>query len=309
VALCAQAASAAEADVTVRCPELPGEDTAQVEARVRANLLSAGLSPASVELSCDVTSVQTQVIGSGHQVTLGADRAASSLKEALLACADNALSVWSAQAAVAPPTPLPPVAVTPPAAEPVPAPASGPSAPPTPAPSRLPDARPAVRSGSASTWLWAGPRAESWTSGSGLGPQLGLQQQLDSAFVAIHGGYLLSLPPSSRFSAHDLQFGVQIGWQPPPLFGLRGALGIGSSRFGASPAPGVSAQNGTNSTLPWLSLELSRPVEFGALALLPAAGLRAFTRSRSIVIDGEPVLALPALALEASLSLALKVGG
>lgn len=310
VALGAPAAFAAEAEVTVRCPELSAEDSAQVEARVRANLLSAGLSPASVELSCDVDSAQTQVTGNGQQVTLRTDRNASSVKEALLASADNALAAWSAQAFPGPPS-QPPAAPEPtPAAEPAPAPAivglDSLASPPT----RTPDARPAVPSRSASTWLFAGPRAELWSKGSGLGAQLGLEQNLNSAFLAIHAGYLVSLPASPQFSAHELQFGAQIGWQAQALFGLRGAFGIGLSQFGASPAAGLSVQNGsTSSTLPCLSLELSRPFEFGALAVLPAAGLRAFTGGRAVQIDGQEVLALPALAPGASLTLALKVGG
>lgn len=305
VALGAQAAAAGEAvaetNVTVSCPELSAEERAQVEARVRANLLSAGLAPATVDLSCEATAAQTQVTGNGHQVTRRTERGASSIKEALLTSADSALSTWSEEAAE-PSTPAMPA----PALEP----ASSPTAPtPTPTPNRIPDERPTPRAISQSTWLWAGARGELWSNGSGLGGQLGVEQKRNSGFVAVHAGYLLSLPPSTRFSAHDLQFGAQIGWQPQGLLGLRGALGVGLSLFAASPAPGVRAQSDTSSTLPCLSVELSRPFEFGAVALLPALGLRAFTRSRAVLIDGERMLALPALAPEASLSLALKVGG
>ena len=158
--------------------------------------------------------------------------------------------------------------------------------------------------------MFAGPRAELWSSGWGLGAQLGLEQKLSSVFVAVHGGYLVSLPSSTQFSAQDAQFGAQVGWQPQALLGLRGSLGVDLSLFSASPAAGVSVQEGsTRSTLAGLSVELSRPVEFGALALLPAAGLRAFTQSRAVVVDRQTVLALPALALQASLSLGLKIGG
>jgi hypothetical protein len=308
----AHEAAASEADVTVSCPELSAEDRAQVEARVRASLLSASRSPASVELSCDVAAAQSQVTGNGHQVTLRTDRSASAVKEVLLASAENAILAWSAELASGPEDSTLPPPAPPPAAEPVaaPQPASVPAVAPTPEPNRVPDTQPTAHSRPASTWLFAGPRVELWSGGSGLGGQLGLQQKFGSAFVAGHGGYLLNLPPSSQFSAHELQFGAQIGWQPQSLFGLRGALGVGVSVFGATPAAGVSAQGGsTSSTLLCLSVELSRPVEFGALALLPAAGLRGFTRSRSVLVDGEQVLALPALTLEASLNLALKVGG
>ena len=310
LALGAHEAAAAEADVTVSCPELSAEDRAQLEARVRASLLSAGVSPASVELSCEAAAAQSQVTGNGHQVTLRTDRSASAVKEVLLASVEIAIAAWSAEGPSRPESStLPPPA---PAAEPVaaPQPASVPTVAPTPVPNRVPDRQPTALSRPASTWLFAGPRVELWSGGSGLGGQLGLQHKFGSAFVAGHEGYLLNLPSSSQFSAHELQFGAQIGWQPQTLFGLRGALGVGVSVFSATPAAGVSAQGGsTSSTLLCLSVELSRPVEFGALALLPAAGLRGFTRSRSVLVDGERELALPALALEASLSLALKVGG
>ena len=228
--LSARVATATEAQVTVSCSELSAEDTAQVEARVRASLLSAGLTPATVELSCELDGAQTQVTGNGHQVLQRSDRADSSVKEALLASADNALAAWGAPPSSAAP-PVPPTSATPSGVVPV----LSPVTPPEPAPARIPDAGPGVvRSSPASTWLSAGLRAELWSSGSGLGPQLGLQQKLGAAFFAFHAGYLLSLPSSTQFSAHDLQFGAHIGWQPQPLFGLRGALGVGLSIFGAS---------------------------------------------------------------------------
>jgi len=309
----AQAAAAAEPDVTVKCVELSSEDAAQVEARVRASLLGASLVPMSVDLRCEERWAQAQVTGNGHQVMLRTDRGASSVKDALLSSADSALSEWSALSTEPPaasplPSPATAPAVEPPAnppARPPVAPASMPIA-----TERIPDARPVGRPLPASTWLAAGLRAESWSSGSALGGQLGLQQKLDSAFLAVHAGYLVSVPRSAQFSAHELQVGAQIGWQPQPLGGLRAALGVGLSQFGADPASGISVQNGsTSSILPCLSAQLSRPVEFGAFALLPAVGLRAFTRSRSVLIDGQRVLALPALALEASLSFAVRVGG
>ncbi|MEI9940463.1 MAG: hypothetical protein WDO69_24885 [Pseudomonadota bacterium] len=285
----APAASAAEAEVTVRCPELSAEDTAEVEARIRASLLSAGLEPSTVELGCEVDSAQTQVTGNGHQVTVRTDRNVSSVKEALLVSAESALSAWSAQtsppAATRGTPPAGPAPVPSPArdAQPAPVPVAVPVAP----PAYVPDARPTVRSSAASTSLAAGPRAELWRSSGALGPVFGLHQKFASIFVAIQAGYLLSLDGSSQFSAHELQFGAQVGWQPRALSGLRAALGVGLSVLSATPAMGVSAQSGsTSSTLPCLSVELSRPFELGAFALLPAAGARAFSRARSVLVDG-----------------------
>jgi hypothetical protein len=306
-----RSASAHDANVGVHCIELSAEDTAEVEARVRASLLGTGAEPATVELSCERDAAQTEVSGSGRQLVRRRERGAISAKEALLASAEAALSAWSAEisAAESPRTAAPAVMGVP-AAEPAqPAVAATVTRAPKP-PSAPPSARPSTPALRTSTWLSAGPRAELWRDAWALGPQVGVEQRLNAGFLGISGGYLLNLPRSTRFSAHDLHFGAQIGWQPSSLFGFRGALGIGLSLFGVSPDAGVSAPSGTtNSTLASLNAELSRPVEFGALALVPTAGFRLFLHTRSVFIDDQEVLALPPLVLGASVSLALKVGG
>jgi hypothetical protein len=311
VALSARAASAKEAEFTLKCGELSLEDAAQVEARVRADLLSARLTPLAVDLSCEADSAQTQVTGSGHQVTLRTDCDAGSVKEALLASAEGALSAWGARVhpaeaiPLAPPSPTiaPPVskAMVPEAlrAAPVGALATA---------NRLPDARPTLRSSAGSTWISAGTRAELWHNGGALGGQLGLQRKWASMFVAVRAAYLVNVPGPTDFSAHELQLGAEIGLEPQGLLGLRGALGVGSSTFDVTPAAGVSTQNSTSSTLACLSFELSRPVAFGRFALVPALGGRAFSRARRVSVDGQELLALPAVALEASLSFSLKAG-
>jgi hypothetical protein len=308
VALGARAASAEEAEFTLNCAELSVEDAAQLEAQVRADLLSAGLTPLAVDLSCEADSAQTEVTGSGQQVTVRTDRDATSVKEALLASAESALSAWGARVD---PTPAPLTAPIVTAAAPkAPVPEAPRSAPVVPRaiPDRLPDARPTLRS-AISTWMSAGFRGEPWHSGGALGGQLGVQCQWPSAFATIRAAYLFGLPGATQFSAHELQFAAEIGFQPQGWLGLRGALGVGSSTFAVSPAADVSTQNGsTSSTLPFLGFELSRPFTFGRLALVPALGGRAFSRARRVSVDGQEVLAVPALAFAASLSLALKVG-
>jgi len=74
VALGARAASASEADVAVDCVELSAGDAAQVEARVRASLFSAGLAPSTGVLSCGRDSAQTQVTGNGQEVRQRSER-------------------------------------------------------------------------------------------------------------------------------------------------------------------------------------------------------------------------------------------
>ncbi|HEY3668624.1 MAG TPA: hypothetical protein VGL19_21655, partial [Polyangiaceae bacterium] len=158
------------------------------------------------------------------------------------------------------------------------------------------------------TWVSAGARTELWQHGSGLGAQLGLEHDLPSAFLALQLGYLAAVPTSSRFSARQIPVGAQLGWRPRNALGFRAALGVGLSVFAATPAAGVSAQSGKTLTLPFLGVELSRPVELGAFALLPALGATAFSSSRTVKVDDEVVLTLPALVLSAGLAVALKLG-
>src|SRR4051812_13051596 len=82
LALTARVARAGETDVTVTCLELSAEDSAQVEARIRASLLSAGLTPATLASTCEAAAAQTQVTGNGQQVTMRSERSQTALKDA-----------------------------------------------------------------------------------------------------------------------------------------------------------------------------------------------------------------------------------
>lgn len=308
LALCTRGAAAADAAVVVSCPELSAEDTAQVEARVRAGLLGAGLEPARVELSCSADSVQTQVNGNGREALVRSERNATPVKELLLASADSALSAWGGSNAGATAS-APATTSTLPAAPAAKAPTAPREVVATPAPPSSPIAQPATASVPHRTWVSAGLRTEFWRHGSGLGAQLGLEHQLASAFLALQAGYLAAVPTSSRFSAREIGIGAQLGWRPQRALGLRAALGVGLSLFGTTPAAGVSAQSGKSLTLPFFGIELSRPVELGAFAVVPALGATAFSSSRTVKVDQADVLTVPALAVSASMALALKLGG
>jgi len=301
----AGATDAAETEIVVRCPEVTTEEAAQVEARVRASLLSSGLRPASVELECDDQAMQAQVGGDGRRVLLRASRSATSPREALLVNADAALSAWltlgSPVAAFPVSAPVGPAAAAPSASAPQPAPQHA-------LPCVL--AQPALHAKEGRVWLSAGLTGERWQRAWALGPQLGLERSLGSAWwIGGQLGYLLASPRSARFSASELQFGGQLGWQPSALLGVRGALTFGLSALHASPESGVSAQNGTTSTLPFVGLDFSRPVDLGPFALLPSAGLRGFLQARTVELDAQEQFELPVFALHATLNLALKLGG
>ena|GEM_PF-1589766 len=307
VALFSRAAVGAESAIAVRCDELSSEGGAQIEARVRANLLSAGRTPTDITLTCDASSVRAQIRGSGREVFVRSERGPTPLEEALLASADAALAGWDSEPSS---TRLPaPVLPAPPA--PAPLPASKQSTVAEAEPMQRPVvSRPAVRPSLTGTWFFAGMRAEPWRDGSGLGAQLGAEHRFGAGFASVQGAYLFAVPSADSFSAREVQFGAQLGWHPPSLFGLGGAFGLGLSVFGAKPAPGVSAPGGsTSSASPFLSVEASRPIEFGAFAVVPVLGLRAFPASRAVLINGQPALTLPAVAFAASLNFALRAGG
>jgi len=300
-------AGATEVAVTVRCEELSNEDAAQIEARVRANLLSAGLTPTDLVLSCNATSVQTEVRGQGRRATVRTERNASPLKEALLTSADAALDGWVNEPNA--PGPTAPAPTPPPAASPTPAPEPRATAEKSPS-QRAAINRLAVAPSPSTTWFFAGMRAEPWRDGFGLGAQLGAEHVFGAGFASIQGGYLFGFPSSTLFSAREVQFGAQLGWQPQRLLGVRGAFGFGLSVLGASPAAGVSSPSDiTSSAAPFLSVELSRPLQLTDIGLLPVIGLRAFPNARSVQVNGQPALTLPAVTMEASLNFALRVGG
>jgi hypothetical protein len=306
----AAAAAAAEADVTVKCDAVSVEEAAQVEARIRANLLSAGLEPTAVELECDGEAAQTRVTGGGHSVLLRANRNAPSVKDALLANADAALSAWVTLGSPVAVFPAPaPVAPVRPAAA-----ACAPSAPvaPVPTATRAPvcsDAKLLTPARARGVWLSAGVRAEHWHLGSALGAELGLARPLGEGWLVAQAGYLVAIPAPARFSVRELQLGGELAWQPSQTLGLRGALGVGLSVLGVTPESGVSARNATTSSLPFLGLSLTRAVELGSVALVPVLGFRAFPHARAIDVDSTKKLELPAFAPQAALNFAVKLGG
>ncbi len=303
----ARSVLAAEADVTVHCDAVSTEVAAQVEARIRANLLSAGLEPAAVILECDGEAAQTRVTGGGHSVLLRANRSGSSIKDALLANADAALSAW---VTLGLPVAAFPVAesVPPAIAAPVSAAAVAPMRTPTQAPACR-DAKAPAPSNKGAVWLSAGVRAEHWHLGSALGAQLGVARPFGQGWLSAQLGYLVGVPTTAQFSVHELQFGGELGWQPSHALGLRGAFGVGLSVLGVTPDSNVSARSPTTSSLPFLSVSLTRAVDFGSVALVPVVGFRAFPRARAIDIDSTKKLELPGFAPQASLNLALKFGG
>lgn len=157
--------------------------------------------------------------------------------------------------------------------------------------------------------LAAGVRAERWHLGSALGAQLTLERPFSVTWVGAQVGYLVGLPTSSHFSARELQLGGELGWQPPGSFGIRGALTFGLSVLGATPESGARAQSSTTSSLPFFGVNFSRPLDLGWVGLVPVLGFRVFQRERGVNIDASEQLGLPSFALQASLNLALKLGG
>ena len=212
IGLWSRAALAVEAQVTVACKAAEVEVRAQVEARVRASILSGGIQPATVELQCDDDVTETRVSGNGQNVLLRANRNALDIKDALLANADAALAAWVTLG-----TPV--AAFTAPVSAPVPD--SPPALPPAPpvtarATTRASVGGPIKRStdpGRLVARIAAGIRAEHWQPGSALGAQLGLEVQTSAVSVAAQGAYLVGLPSTARFSAGEWQLGGEFGWQ------------------------------------------------------------------------------------------------
>jgi len=302
----ARTAHAEPAEVTVQCSLLSPEEAAQVEARVRADVLGAETRPTKVELGCDAESLQVRLSGAGRTLVLRASGNAA-FREALLASAEAALSGWSGLAT--------PVAAFPPPT-PAPVPQGAGAVSPT-SPSRTPRTITVTAPLHVSSptpcqpgrlQLAFGVRGEPWRRAAGLGVQLGFEHALPSAWVAAQAVYLSALPAATRFAVHEWQMGAELGWQPRGTAGVRVAVAVGLSLLEASSGPEVTPLSATTSTLAFGGLNLSRPFDFGSLAAVPAVGFRVFSRERAVKVDSRTELALPSFVLHASFSVALRLG-
>jgi hypothetical protein len=282
----ARAAAAQDDAVRVACEALAPEDAAQVEARIRATLLTAPAVDVSVRIDCTATTANVRVVAGERSETAALLLPDDNRRDALLATVEGLLAALERENTTAlPPQP----AATPPAASvpALPTPASAP--PPVAPPQALPSAR-----GNAPRWdLGAGALAELWEGAVGYGARLVSERRQGSWSVGADLGWLTTPEFTDAFRAHELHAFVFGALEERHTTGLRGALGAGVSVLTVLPSPDIVVRTPTTLPLVFLNAELARPVRFGRGWLLPALDVRFFPGRREVTVDAERRLVLP----------------
>jgi hypothetical protein len=274
--------SAQEGSVRISCAEVRTERVAEVESRVRANLLTSD-SPATVVIACGSDHVEVQA--TAGERTAGARLATTeeTWRDDVLRAVDQALQDLTAIDSTADLEPAPaPVEEPSTAIAPVPRPYTPPVVvtPARAAPARSP--APATRLGiePAATF-----RSELWRDRLALGGLLGVVLRTRPLFCSLRAGVLRPVSQDSRFEIDEFSWSVGVSYQPSFGAGLRASLNAGASLLLVTPSGQLISRTGTTSAAPFFDAELSRPFSFGQFAVVPALGLRWFSSERGVRLD------------------------
>lgn len=287
----APAATAQDDAVRVACEALAPEDAAQVEARIRASLLTAPPVDVSVRIDCTATTANVRVVSGERSETAALVLPEDNRRDALLATVEGLLEALERENTAPPP---PQASATPPA-DSVPVLPTTATAPPpvAPPPVALPQPSPSAR-GNAPQWdIGAGALAELWEGAVGYGARLFSERRQGSWSVGADFGWLTTPEFADVFRAHELHAFVFGALEERRTTGLRGALGAGVSVLTVLPRPDIVVRTPTTLPLVFLNAELARPVRFGRGRLYPALDVRFFPGRREVTVDAERRLVLP----------------
>ncbi|HSU39601.1 MAG TPA: hypothetical protein VLJ38_08535, partial [Polyangiaceae bacterium] len=250
----APAAAAQDDAVRVACEALAPEDAAQVEARIRATLLTAPAVDVSVRIDCTATTANVRVVSGERSETAALLLPDDNRRDALLATVEDLLAALERENTTPPP---PQASATPPAVSvpALPTPATAPP-PPVAPPQPSPSAR-----GNAPRWdIGAGALAELWEGAVGYGARLVSERRQGSWSVGADFGWLTTPEFTDVFRAHELHAFVFGALEERRTTGLRGALGAGVSVLTVLPRPDIVVRTPTTLPLVFLNAELARPV-------------------------------------------------
>ena len=292
VLLSAGPAWAGDELVHVGCDELSSEQAAEVEARVRASLLTSELVAQQVRISCQPRNATVEMDSSWGTLAREVPTSALRLQDELVDAVDQLLHELSerrAQAAHAlesEPAPLPRAGLpqsVPDASSalppPLPAALVAQSAPLADAPSPI-----------GATWI-TGPEllaeatAELWSSVLGLGGNVGFSHGSRSLRYGLSVGGATANDAHAGFGVNEWRARVELGWQPPWAAGFRGAFGFGPSLLNVTPKGDTLPRASTVSSAWFAELALLRPFWFGDLGLAPSVALRLFSAERYVNVD------------------------
>lgn len=288
--LCSARTAAAQSEqVRVLCPQLSDEQAAEVEARVRASLLTKQ-TLATVDVSCDDENASVRIESNGGASALETLPASANLREELLGALDRAFAKLDQAAPIPPPAPLP----EPPPAEPEPV------FVPAPVP-RAPDRPTLAWLRSFSMPLSAHAMGELWSSQLAWGGALGSEWARGPLRYGARGAVLFPLAKEASFDATEWHGALHVAAQPAALGGIQVALGLGMGWMVVSPQAEAVSRERRVVSAPFVTVALSRALRVGRLAVVPELGVRAFTAERGVRVDEEERLAfgwlVPRLAL------------
>lgn len=278
--------------VRVHCDALTPDDGAQVEARLRATLLTAAQGTTSVRIDCDANIATVRILAGEHTEAAEVVLPADNPREPLLAAIERLLVTLEEQSrgtaepaqraaadspSVAPKSSAPPsVAVAlPPVAQPT------------------TSRRPAPALPATSHWdVGAGATGELWDGALAYGARLHAERRQSAWSIGAAAAWLTTSAVTDVFRPNEFH-GFVFGALEEPRTGLRGSLGVGASTLRIRTQPGVVALTPTALSVVLFDVEVARPVRFGRVWLLPAFELRIFPAAREVTVDAERRLALP----------------
>lgn len=280
--------------VTVTCPQLDREQAAEIEARVRASLLTTE-TPATVAISCESESAHVRIEASSSDVALETLAMSANLREELIGALDRAFAKLAGSSAaleaatVDAPDPTA-MAPEPAAAEVVP---TRPTAvkraalvapPHTTASTR--SERPAtvfVRAPSAP--LFAQGVGELWSTQLAWGAELGSEWSLGSLRYGARAGLLAPVATEPTFTVLDWEGMLHVGARPSGWANLQLTLGLGVAWMVVSPRGEATSHGVSTVRAPFALVALSRPTRLGPLAIVPELGARLFGAERGVRAD------------------------
>jgi len=286
-------ARAAEHDaVRVRCGALTADDAAQVEARLRATLLTAATGTTNVRIDCDANIASVTLVAGERTESAEVVLPLDNPREPLLAAIERLLVLLEEERRGTPPaTSASPeaskLARTPEAVAP---PVVAPGITATP----VSPASPAEAPHAAARWAFgAGALGEIWDGAFAYGVRLHAERRQSSWALGAAFGWLTTTEMTDVFRTNELHGFVFGALEEARTTGLRASLGIGASTLTIRPEPDVVATTPTALTLVFFDAALARPVRFGRAWLLPAVAVRFFPARREVTVDAERRLVLP----------------
>jgi hypothetical protein len=269
--------------VQIACPELTTERAAELESRLRANLLTS--EPAvRVLVTCQPAKTEVRVASATDDVAVDVQLSSvDTFRDDVLRAVEDARLLLARRHTNADPEPTVPAPEPIPVAPAAPAPTPPASTPPAP-PARPPIAKPLA---AARSWteLFGQLLGEAWGPSIALGGALGIARSTPVLWYGLRTAMLRSTAQSSDFIASEWQASAELGFQPAVAAGARVMLGLGPSVLFVTPRGSLTARTRTAASALFIDAHVSRPFWFGHWALLPELGVHFFTRERGVRID------------------------